>query len=75
MELIDKIEDWKKSVAYFRRKYGKNSIEAKSAKLNLEIARKAYRDMADEQANDDTGDYKTFGDWVTETDPSRFWDR
>ncbi len=32
----NEIKDWKKDLAYFKRKYGKDSIEAKAAKLNLE---------------------------------------
>jgi len=34
----EKIEYWRKRVTYYSRKYGKNSIEVKSARLNLEIA-------------------------------------
>jgi len=33
------VEYWKKRVRYYTRKYGKNSIEVKSAKLNLEKAK------------------------------------
>jgi len=34
----ERVEYWKKRLAYFIRKYGKNSIEAKAARLNLQEA-------------------------------------
>jgi len=34
---VEKIMYWKKRVIHYKRKYSKNSIEAKSAKLNLDL--------------------------------------
>ena len=36
---MDKVLYWQKRVKYYQRKYGKNSIELKSAKLNLQKAK------------------------------------
>jgi len=33
---MEKIEYWQKRIKYYQRKYGKDSIEVKSAKTNLE---------------------------------------
>jgi len=38
MTTYEKIKCWEKEVKYFARKYGKDSIEVKSAKLNLRLA-------------------------------------
>lgn len=36
---MDKVSYWQKRVLYYRHKYGKDSIEVKSAKLNLKNAK------------------------------------
>lgn len=75
MDEIEKVPYWQKECAYFRRKYGKNSIEAKGARLNLAIARQAWREYAAEKNAElePLSDCKTLQDWSIENDPDQFW--
>ena len=46
---LEQIEYWKKRVKFYRRKYGKNSIELESALLNLQRVASLYDSFTNNQ--------------------------